>query len=183
MTIFLNYLKFPRIFFQFYERFPNIGVSYIKWVKPQSKLTEDVRMKKRIFCLALALVLCLSVTATSLATTAPPITAISPISTRQASGGSYMSVSGRTVTFSGYSTSAQTEDIIRITVILWEQRGSVWYAVARASNEAPNASFVSVLSSFTVGGGRYYKVTGTHYSKKNGVSYSVTSETSTQWIP
>ncbi len=139
-------------------------------------------MKKRIFCLALALVLCLSVASTALAATAPPLTAAAPITTRQASGSIAMSVSGRTVSYSGYSTSAQTEDIIRITVILWELRGSVWYAVARASNEALNASFVSVASSYTVGGGHYYKVTGAHYSKKNGTSYSVTSETSAQWI-
>lgn len=72
--------------------------------------------------------------------------------------------------------------MIGVTIILWEQRGSTWYEVARAGDEENNASFVSAAGSTTVGGGHYYKVTGTHYSRKNGVSYSVTSETASKWI-
>lgn len=130
-------------------------------------------MKKRIFCLALAIVLCLSITTASLADTITP---------RQASGTISMSPSGRTISFSGYSTSAQTEDIIRITVILWEQRGSSWYEVARASEESQNTDIVTVASSKKVDGEHYYKLTGIHYSKKNGKSYSVTSRTSAKWV-
>lgn len=131
-------------------------------------------MKKRVLCLVLAMVLSLSVTATALAATVTPM---------MASGRSSMSANGRNVSFAGYSISAQTEDIIRITVILWEQRGSTWYEVSRASNELQNDDYVSTTGLKTVTGNHYYKVTGIHYSQTNGQSYTVTSETSSTWIP
>ena len=131
-------------------------------------------MKKRVFCLVLAMVLCASAATSALAATVTPM---------QASGRSSMSSEGRNVSFGGYSISAQTEDVIRITVILWEQRGSTWCEVARASDEVKNGDYVSTSGSKTVTGGYYYKVTGTHYSQKGGQSYSVTSETSSKLIP
>lgn len=131
-------------------------------------------MKKRMFCLVLVAILCLSVTSTSLA---------SVISPMQASGSSSMSSTGRTVSFAGYSSSAQTEDIIGVTVTVWELRGSTWYNVGGSNKEIQNSDFVSTTGSQTVTGGYYYKVTGTHYSTKNGKSYSVTSETASKWIP
>ena len=78
---------------------------------------------------------------------------------------------------------AQTEDTIGITVILWEQRGTTWYEVARASSQLRNTDYADASGTKTVDGGHYYKVTGTHTSSKNGTSYSVTSETSSKWIP
>ena len=103
--------------------------------------------------------------------------------TRQAGGSCYMSNTGRSVSFSGYSESAQAEDTIGITVILWEQRGTTWYEVARASSQLRNTDYADASGTKTVEGGHYYKVTGTHTSSKNGISYSVTSETSSRWIP
>lgn len=128
-------------------------------------------MKKRMVCVVLVLLLCLSVCLTSFAE-----------EMRQASGSCSMSMSGRDVSFSGYSTSAQTEDVISIRVTLWEKRGSKWYSIDSSYNSAENKSFVSTSGSTTVSGGHYYKVTGVHYSMKNGVSYSVTSETVEKWI-
>ena len=128
-------------------------------------------MKKRILSLALILILCLSICTAALA------------ATRQAGGRCYMNNTGRSVSFGGYSTSAQTEDSIGITVILWEKRGTTWHEVARASNKLKDADFVAASGNKTVDGGHYYKVTGTHTSSKNGTSYSVTSETSSKWIP
>ncbi len=128
-------------------------------------------MKKRTLYLALILILCLSICTAALA------------ATRQAGGRCYLNNTGRSVSFSGYSTSAQTEDTIGIAVILWEQRGATWYEVARASNQLQNTDFVDAAGTKTVEGGHYYKVTGTHTSSKNGKSYSVTSETSSRWIP
>lgn len=128
-------------------------------------------MKKRILSLVLILIMCLSICTAALA------------ATRQAGGSCYMSNTGRSVSFSGYSESAQTEDTIGITVILWEQRGTIWYEVARASNNLEDTDFVDASGKKTVEGGHYYKVTGTHTSSKNGRSYSVTSETSSRWIP
>ena len=79
--------------------------------------------------------------------------------------------------------SAMAEDTIGITVILWEQRGTTWYEVARASSQLRNTDYADASGTKTVEGGHYYKVTGTHTSSKNGISYSVTSETSSRWIP
>ena len=128
-------------------------------------------MKKRILSLALILILCLSICTAALA------------ATRQAGGRCYMNNTGRSVSFGGYSTSAQTEDSIGITVILWEKRGITWHEVARASNKLKDADFVAASGNETVDGGHYYKVTGTHTSSKNGTNYSGTSETSSKWIP
>lgn len=131
-------------------------------------------MKKRIFSLVLVAILCLAVASPAFAAVVTPM---------QAGGTIAMSNSGRTVSFNGYSTSAQTEDLIRITVILWELRGSTWYEVARTSAEKKNADYVSTSSSKTVTGNYYYKITGIHYSEKGGKSYTVTSESASKWIP
>lgn len=128
-------------------------------------------MKKRILSLVLILIMCLSICTAALA------------ATRQAGGSCYMSNTGRSVSFSGYSESAQAEDTIGITVILWEQRGTTWYEVARTSSQLRNTDYADASGTKTVDGGHYYKVTGTHTSSKNGTSYSVTSETSSKWIP
>ncbi len=128
-------------------------------------------MKKRIFSLILVVVMCV------------PICAVAMAAPRQASGRCFMDNVGRSVSFSGYSSSAQTEDKIGITVILWEQRGTKWYEVARASNELDYDTFVDAAGSKTVDGGHYYKVTGTHTSEKSGKTYSGTSETSSRWVP
>ena len=128
-------------------------------------------MKKRILSLVLILIMCLSICTAALA------------ATRQAGGSCYMSNTGRSVSFSGYSESAQAEDTIGITVILWEQRGTTWYEVARASSQLRNTDYTDASGTKTVEGGYYYKVTGTHTSSKNGVIYSGTSETAKRWIP
>lgn len=128
-------------------------------------------MKKRILSLVLILIMCLSICTAALA------------ATRQAGGSCYMSNTGRSVSFSGYSESAQAEDTIGITVILWEQRGTTWYEVARASSQLRNTDYADASGTKTVEGGHYYKVTGTHTSSKNGVINSGTSETAKGWIP
>ena len=63
-------------------------------------------MKKKLFCIALVLALCLSAYSAAFA------------ATRQASGYCFMTNSGRSVSFGGYSSSAQTEDTIGVTIIL-----------------------------------------------------------------
>lgn len=128
-------------------------------------------MKKRILSLVLILIMCFSICTAALA------------ATRQAGGRSYFDNTGRSVSFGGYSTSAQTEDSIGITVILWKKRGTTWHEVARASNKLKDADFVAASGNKAVDGGHYYKVTGTHTSSKNGTNYSGTSETSSKWIP
>ena len=128
-------------------------------------------MKRKILCCMLALMICLSVSGSALA------------ATRQAAGSCSMSVSGKSVSYSGYSSSVQTEDTISVKVKLMEKRGSTWYQVGSAAyNSLNDADFVSAGRSKTVTGGHYYKVVATHYSLKNGVGRTVTSQTSERWI-
>lgn len=128
-------------------------------------------MKKKLFCIALVLALCLSAYSAAFA------------ATRQASGYCFMNNSGRSVSFGGYSSSAQTEDTIGVTIILWEKRGTTWYEIDRASDQLSREDYVDASGTKTVDGGHYYKVTGTHTSSKNGASYSTTSTTAERWIP
>lgn len=128
-------------------------------------------MKKRITCLVLALIFCLSIGATALAMT------------RAAGGRCMISNTGRNVSFSGFSESGQTEDYIGIMVTLWEQQGSSWVPVSSKNNQLRNTDYVETGDDITVDGGHYYKVTALHTSTKNGVSYSSSSETAKRWIP
>lgn len=130
-------------------------------------------MKKKALCLALVIVLCFSIAAPALA---------ADMALMQANGEIFMSTSGRAVSFGGYSESVQDEDIIKVTVILWELRGSGWCEIARSSAQDEYSSYVSTSGSKTVTGGAYYKVTGIHYSSTNGKSYTVNSESSSKWI-
>ncbi|MDO4564629.1 MAG: hypothetical protein Q4C04_03330 [Clostridia bacterium] len=128
-------------------------------------------MKKKFFCVALTLVICMTVFSPTFAA-----------ETKQALGKCFFSSSGRNVTFSGYSSSIKIEDVISVRVTLWEKRDSTWYAIDGAYERLEKAKFVSAGDSMTVDGGHYYKVTATHYSKLNGVSYSIKTETASKWI-
>ena len=128
-------------------------------------------MKKRILSLLLAAIMCFGVCSVVLA--AP----------RSATGNCTMGVSGRTVTYTGESYSATTEDFISVKICLWEKHGNVWYEVDSVTKSATNSDSVYASESFTVEGGYYYKVSATHYSRSNGTGYSSTSETSSRWIP
>lgn len=102
---------------------------------------------------------------------------------KEAAGDGFMSVSGKAVTFGGYTSSSSVEDIIRITVILFEQRGSSWYEVDRVAKTKYDASYVSASKTTTVSGGHYYRVKVIHYTKTGSVENSSSSYTAKQWIP
>lgn len=125
-------------------------------------------MLKRLLCCMLVLVMCFSVVLVAEA--------------RQASGRCSMSTGSRNVSYSGYSTSAQTEDEIKVSVRLMEKRGSTWYEVSSSSKTLTNTDYVSTAATKNVTGGYNYKVIGTYTSKKNGTTYSVSSETIPVWI-
>lgn len=94
-----------------------------------------------------------------------------------------ISHSGRTVNYSGYTRSTQTEDTIGVTIKLMEKRDSVWYRIGTYSKSLDNANYVSKTGSTTVTGGHYYKLITTHSFETNGV-YSETKTTSAEiWIP
>lgn len=88
-------------------------------------------MKKRILSLAFILILCFSIYTAALAIT------------RQAGGSCYMKNTGRSVSFSGYSESAQTEDSIGITVILWEKKRDYMARGSESFQQAERCRFCS----------------------------------------
>lgn len=91
--------------------------------------------------------------------------------------------SGRTVNYSGYTRSTETEDTISVTIKLMEKRDSVWYRIGTYSKSLNNTNYVSKSGSVTVTGGHYYKLITTHSFEKDGV-YSETKTTSAViWIP
>ena len=130
-------------------------------------------MKRRLIGLAMVLVMLLTLSGTAFAF---------PITIQKAGGNCSISKSGKSVTYGGYSDSGQTEDVISITVQLLEQSNGTWASIASTTNSKNNATYVSASSSKTVSGDHYYKAKATHYSMKDGVSYSTSSETSPVWI-
>lgn len=93
-----------------------------------------------------------------------------------------ITASGKSVTFSGTTSSAKNEDTIQVTITLWEQRDGQWYAISSATKAKENAIFVAKSKTVTVSGGHYYKVTASHYVQTGSTSNSTTSSTSSIWI-
>lgn len=101
----------------------------------------------------------------------------------EALGSCFLSVSGKSVTFGGTTTSAAEQDLIAVTAILWEKRGGTWYEVTRVSKTKYDSDYVSATKTCTVTGGYYYKVTATHSTRKGNSSSSSSSSTAQRWIP
>ena len=98
-------------------------------------------------------------------------------------GSCTLSVSGKSVTFSGRSTSSTIEDTIQVTVSLWEQRNGTWYEISSVSKTKQNTMQVTASKTVTVSGGYYYKVTAVHFSQTGSTSHTTYSSTSSRWIP
>lgn len=128
-------------------------------------------MRKRLLGMALVIALFFSFSTYSLAAT-----------TRQATGNSTLSNSGRNVTFSGYSTSTIVEDVISVTIKLMEQRNGTWYEIDRVYTSDTNTNYIFASDSVTVSGGYYYKVIGIHYSKTGSQITNKESQSPSVWI-
>lgn len=132
-------------------------------------------MKKRLICAVLALALTLMICAPTLAVTITPM---------MISGGDCsLTNSGRTASYSGYTSSPISEDLISVTLTLMEYRNGTWYAIDSKTRTLTNASYVSTSDSYTVTGGYYYKVKGSHYSNTDGQITTINSQSATVWIP
>lgn len=94
-----------------------------------------------------------------------------------------ISHSGRNVSYWGVTDSGKTEDTIRVTIILWEQRNGTWYEVNRKTKTETYSDSVEAEKEYTVSGGYYYKVTATHYVCTNNVSSNGSTSTGSVWIP
>lgn len=131
------------------------------------------KMKRRMICTLLVIVIALSVCGSSLA---------SSVSIMQASGQCTINNNGKQVTYGGFSSSAINEDMISVTLKLMELRNGTWYQVDSAYKSLTNTSFVQTSDTFTVTGGYYYKVIGVHYSRTGSQTYTVESESALLWI-
>ena len=81
-------------------------------------------MKRKMILTVAALLLLLAI--------ALPITQANAAA-KMALGSCYLSPSGKSVTFGGSTESATSEDTIRVTATLWEQRNGTWYYISSVS--------------------------------------------------
>ena len=131
-------------------------------------------MKKRIVITVAALLILVSI--------------ILPISETRAammdaSGYCYISHTGKTVTFSGYTVSTDDEDIIRVTITLQEKRDGTWYGITSRTKTEQNSDLASTTKDYTVSGGHYYRTVANHYYKTGNTSRSFSTHTNSVWIP
>lgn len=137
-------------------------------------------MQKRFLTIVVALTLCLCVGSATLAEAWTNNAVITPM---QATGGCWLSPSGRNVTYGGSSLSASIEDQISVSVCLLEYRNGTWCQVGPGIGKMNyNSDYASASTTYKVTGGYYYKVSAVHTSKTGSYSYSGTSETSAVWI-
>jgi hypothetical protein len=135
---------------------------------------EVKRMKRKMIVMAAALLLLASILL-------PAIESLAAV--LDAGGDCDMTVSGKEVTYSGSTTSSKSEDIIRVTVTLWEKRNGTWHSISSVTKTKENAISVSKSKTVTVSGGHYYKVTADHYVQTGSNSSTTNSYTSSVWIP
>lgn len=100
-----------------------------------------------------------------------------------AGGYSFLSPSGKSVSFGGSTSSGGDEDEIRVTVILYEKRSGSWYEIARVSKTDYDTDYVEKSTTVSVAGGHYYKVTSSHYTRTGTVTSTSSGSTSEYWIP
>ena len=100
-----------------------------------------------------------------------------------ATGSCGMTRVGKSVTFSGRTSSGDDEDIIRVTITLQEKRDGIWYGVSSKTVTDENTDLVTASKTYTVSGGHYYRVYATHYAKTGAIVSTSSSNTESVWIP
>lgn len=137
-------------------------------------------MRKHFCIIALILIFCLAVSSHAVA---EDWSGSMPYTTEQAYGNCWLSHSGRSVTYSGTSTSGSIEDQISVAVSLLEYNNGVWSQVGPGVSDLNyNSDYAYASGSYTVSGGHYYKVSAIHTSRTGSYSHTETSETSAVWI-
>lgn len=104
-------------------------------------------------------------------------------SMRNASGSCGMNHVGKSVTFSGHTSSSEDEDVIRVTIILQEKRDGTWYGISSRTKTEQNSDFAGTSKDYTVSGGHYYRVYASHYARTGDVVSSSSSSSEAIWIP
>ena len=98
--------------------------------------------------------------------------------------GSILNLGGRKVQISGSTNCHRISDEVRVTLSLQRLEGGSWvYVNSLSPVSAYNTSRVSTSGTFSVTGGYYYRVHGSHTAKKGNVSETCSSNSDGIWIP
>ena len=90
---------------------------------------------------------------------------------------------GRSVNMSGDTSCNRVSDEVKVTLYLQRLVGTSWSTVyTLGPKTATNAYYVSNSKNYTVTGGYYYRVKGTHSAKKGTTTESTSSYTDGVWI-
>lgn len=97
--------------------------------------------------------------------------------------GSISNLGGRQVYISGGTNCHRYSDEVRVSLILQRLEGNSWvYVNSVGPVSAYNTYKVSTGATFSVSGGYYYRVYGTHTAKKGSTSETCTSYSNGIWV-
>lgn len=83
----------------------------------------------------------------------------------------------------GSTTCNRTSDVVKVTLHLQRLVGNTWTTVyTLGPKTATNAVYVSNSKNYTITGGYYYRVKGSHSAKKGSTTESTASYTDGLWI-
>lgn len=99
-------------------------------------------------------------------------------------GGGNITVTGkRTVMVSGETVAYQSVDSIKVTLHLQQLKGENWVTIASYGPTVKyNTYYVSASRTYSVAGGYYYRMTGSHTVIENGEFESAASATDGVWV-
>lgn len=101
-----------------------------------------------------------------------------------ANGGGNITVTGkRTVMVSGETVARQSVDSVKVTLHLQQLKGENWVTIASYGPTVKyNTYYVSASRTYSVTGGYYYRMTGSHTVIENGKFESAASATDGVWV-
>lgn len=99
-------------------------------------------------------------------------------------GGGGITVTGyRQVLVTGETVARQSVDSVKVTMHLQRLEGGNWVTIASYGPTVKyNTYYVSASRTYSVAGGYYYRMTGTHTVIKNGEFESAASATDGVWV-
>ena len=98
-------------------------------------------------------------------------------------GGGITLTGNRTVLLTGNTVARQTGDSVKVTMHLQQLKNGSWVTIASYGPVTKsNTYYVSASRSYSVAGGYYYRMTGSHTVIENGVFESAASATDGIWV-
>ena len=112
------------------------------------------------------------------------VTDIAPRGTYLGTGSATLTNKGNhVVNVSGYTNCNRTSDQVKVTLHLQRLKNGVWENVSTLGPKvAYNTNYVSNSKNYTVTGGYYYRISGSHTAIKGSVVETTSSETDGLWI-